>query len=150
MYNISDSFSTVLKNQWTWRWTPVEMPHPFVQEINCFFHTFLILPFWSGLPFMHVAYRKQWWDRSHIVVKKSCICDKLKHILPLLVGHFFALVALVTPASLLFVTELMVQLRSEFVGILGKLLPISYASECGETLKSEESVDCLDLLCHVW
>lgn len=57
-----------------------------------------------------------------------------------MVGHFFALVALVTPASLLFVTELMVQLRSEFVGILGKLLPISYASECGETLKPEESV----------
>lgn len=61
----------------------------------------------------------------HITVKKSCFCDELEHILSLLVGNFFALVAVVSP-------ELMVWLRSEFVGILGKLLPISYVSECGE------------------
>lgn len=76
----------------------------------------------------------------HISVSKNPVFVMNLNIFCYYFGHFFALVALVTLASPLFVTELMVQLRSEFVGILGTLLPISYASECGEMLKSEESV----------
>lgn len=100
----------------------------------------------------------QWLDRAHVTINKSRLCDELENILWLLVGRFFALDAVVTLVPRLFVIELMVRLRSEFVGVLDKLLPISYVSECGEVQKRWclESRHCSEIVwtceavCHVY
>lgn len=115
MYNIYDSFSSVLKINGDGNGL----------QLKCRIHSFRKLIVFSLTHFILSLAFSVWaaatseaCDPSRvkltgniggivpISMSKNPVCDELEHILPLLVGHFFALVAVVTPASLLSATEL--------------------------------------------